>query len=66
MGGAIAVLALLAYLFLVVDGRELRGVLAQGGWVASCLYVVLAILIVAVLTSHPDVAAVSHGGAHHG
>ena len=66
MGGAIAVLALLAYLFLVIDGRELRGVLAQGGWVVSLLYVVLAVLIVAALTSHPDIAAMPHGGGHHG
>lgn len=66
MGGVFAVLALLAYLFLVVDGRELRAVLSQGGWVVSCLYIVLAVLIVAVLASHPDVAAVSHGSAHHG
>lgn len=65
-GGVFAVLALLAYFFLVIDGRELRGVLAKGGWAVSVLYVVLAIVIVAVLTSHPDVATMSHGGMHHG
>jgi len=66
MGGMFAILALLAYLFLVIDWKEMRAVLVQGGWAVSCLYIVLAILITAVLVNYPDVAAAPHGAVHHG
>lgn len=66
MGGIFAVLALLAYLFLVIDWKETRTVLAQGGWAASCFFIALAILIAAVLVNYPDATAVPHGAVHHG
>jgi hypothetical protein len=35
-------LALICYLAFLIDWKELRGVLSQGGWGAICLYVICA------------------------
>lgn len=64
MAGVFSVLGLLAYLFLLIDWKDLRGTLAKGGWVSAVLYIGLAILITAVVTSSPDVmtaAPIHHG-----
>ena len=63
MGGVLGILALLGYLFLLVDWKELRATLAAGGWGACTVYAIVTILIVAVL-SCPATAPVA--GGHHG
>ena len=54
------VLALAGYLGFLVDWRELKDVLSQGGWPSLVLYGILAILIYAVLISPAAVAVSSH------
>lgn len=63
MGGVLGILALLGYLFLLIDWKELRAVLADGGWAACTVYAVVAILIIAVLNGPAGMPA---AGGHHG
>lgn len=65
MAGLFLGIAFLAYLFLLVDWKNLRATLALGGWATACLYILLAVLITAVYTSTPEVAAMAPA-AHHG
>ncbi|HAD05303.1 MAG: hypothetical protein A2005_09670 [Desulfuromonadales bacterium GWC2_61_20] len=64
MGGTIFVLALLAYLFLAVDGKEFRGVMKQGGWAAGVFFVGLAVLLVFVVAC-PEAALMTAPAMHH-
>lgn len=64
MGGTIFVLALLAYLFLAVDGKEFRGVMKQGGWAAGVFFVGLAVLLVFVVAC-PEAALTTAPAMHH-
>jgi hypothetical protein len=54
-------LALICYLAFLIDWKELRGVLSQGGWGAICLYVVIGILICAAWVTPTVVAATEIG-----
>jgi hypothetical protein len=54
------VLAIAGYLGFLVDWRELKDVLGQGGWAALVLYVIITILIYAVLISPAAVAVSTH------
>lgn len=65
MAGLFLGIAFLAYLFLLVDWKSLRSVLAQGGWATACLYILLTVLIAAVYTSCPE-SAVMAPAVHHG
>jgi uncharacterized membrane protein YdjX (TVP38/TMEM64 family) len=56
------VLALAGYLGFLIDWKELKDVLSQGGWAALALYCVITALIYAVLVS-PAVVATT--GMHH-
>jgi hypothetical protein len=47
------------YLALMVDWSEFMGVIRQGGWGVVATYIVLTILIVAIVTSAPETAAVA-------
>lgn len=49
-------LALIGYLGFLIDWKELRGVLRQGGWAAACIYCIIAILIYAVFITPTFVA----------
>ncbi|MFA5516384.1 MAG: hypothetical protein WDA20_08865 [Desulfuromonadales bacterium] len=51
MAGTFSTLAVLAYLIFLIDWKELRAVLAQGGWGSAVIYGVLTVLIVSVLTT---------------
>lgn len=59
MTGIIFALLVLGYLVFLIDWREFRAVLAQGGWAAVAVYVVVGILIYnalvtpSVITSAP-------------
>lgn len=57
MAGVFFTLMILGYLVFLIDWRELRAVLAQGGWGAVAIYVVLIILIVNILTTPGAVQA---------
>ncbi|KIH77935.1 hypothetical protein SAMN05660860_02414 [Geoalkalibacter ferrihydriticus] len=54
MTAILIVLTVVAYLALLVDWKDLIGVLGQGGWVSIVLYVVLTAFIVVILTN-PDI-----------
>ncbi len=62
MGGVFLILGLIFYLAFLVNWKDLRNVLRQGGWAALVVYAVVAVLIVTVLAT-PDVV-VSSGGQH--
>ncbi len=64
MGGIFFVLALLAYLFLAVDGKEFRGVMKQGGWAAGVFFVGLAVLL-AFVVACPEAACNAAPAVHH-
>ena len=64
MTGLFLTLGLLAYLFLLIDWKEMRSLMAQGGWVSAALYIGLTVLIVLVLIKSPESAA--HVPVHHG
>jgi len=57
-----SILAVAGYLGFLIDWRELRDILRQGGWGAAVIYCVVGILIYAVLIT-PSVIATSAG--HH-
>lgn len=57
------VLALAGYLGFLIDWKELRNVLGQGGWAAIGFYCVIGVLLVAVLAS-PEAASVP-AAMHH-
>lgn len=65
MTGLFLSLCLLAYLFLLIDWKEMRRLMALGGWVSAVLYIGLTVLIVLVLMKSPESAAhvppVHHG-----
>lgn len=63
MTGIIFVLLVLGYLVFLIDWREFRDVLAQGGWAAIGIYVIVGILIYNVLVT-PNVVA-SAPAVHH-
>ena len=65
MTGLFLVILFLAYLFLLIDWKGLRTVLALGGWATACLYILLAVLITTVITSSPESAAMAPA-THHG
>lgn len=65
MTGLFLGIAFLAYLFLLVDWKSLRTALARGGWATACLYLLLAVLIIAVYTSSPETATMAPA-THHG
>ena len=51
MAGVFSVLLILGYLVFLVDWKELRGILAQGGWGTAVIYTIVTVLIVGVVTS---------------
>jgi hypothetical protein len=57
MAGVFSVLFLLGYLVFLVDWKELRGVLAQGGWGTAVIYGVVTVLIVSVLSNPATIGA---------
>jgi len=54
------VLALAGYFGFLVDWREFKDVLSQGGWAALVMYGIIAILIYAALISPAAVAVSAH------
>ncbi len=62
MAGVFSVLVLIGYLVFLIDWRELRGILAKGGWGTAVIYGIVTVLIVSVL-SNP--AAMSAPAVHH-
>jgi hypothetical protein len=58
MAGFLIFLAVVFYLVFMVDWKEFRGVMSQGGWAAMVFFAGLYFLIYAVLaTSSPLIAA---------
>ncbi len=51
MLGVVTALLVLCYLIFLVDWKDLRAVLAQGGWATACFLVVVTILVVGVVVS---------------
>jgi hypothetical protein len=51
MVGVVLALLVLGYLIFLIDWRDLRAILAQGGWATACFFVVVTILIVSVVVS---------------
>ncbi|MDO3378813.1 hypothetical protein [Geoalkalibacter halelectricus] len=47
-------LAVVAYLALLVDWKELIGILGQGGWASVVVYAVLTVMIIVIL-NNPDI-----------
>ncbi|PLX93810.1 MAG: hypothetical protein C0621_06840 [Desulfuromonas sp.] len=64
MPGVFLAVAVVCYLVLLIDWKEMRAVLGQGGWGAVCIYCVLTGLIYNVLTSAHSTAA-HVPAAHH-
>jgi uncharacterized membrane protein YdjX (TVP38/TMEM64 family) len=54
MAAAFVALAVIAYLVLLVDWKNLNNAISQGGWGALVLYAVITVLIVVIL-SNPDI-----------
>lgn len=57
MTGVFFALLVLGYLVFLIDWKELRGVLAQGGWGALAVYCVVGVLIGIVLVTPSAVTA---------
>lgn len=57
MAGVLFALMVLGYLVFLIDWKELRGILALGGWGTAVVYAVLIILIYSVLVAPPAVTA---------
>lgn len=65
MAGLFLGLAILAYLFLLIDWKSLRPTLALGGWATACFFFVVAIRITSIVAAPPElVTASAHGGGH--
>ena len=62
MGMAFFGLSVVLYLALVVDWKELVGVMREGGWPAIAIYFILTLLIYYVLANPAGMAA---SGGHH-
>ena len=62
MGGLFFALAALAWLLLLVDWKDLRSVLRQGGWASVAFFTVVGVLIVFAFMA-PE--TVSHAPAVH-
>jgi hypothetical protein len=62
MAGVLFALMVLGYLVFLIDWKELRAVLAQGGWGTAVFFVVVGVLIYSALVT-PHVIAASAG--HH-
>lgn len=60
MGIAFFLLSVVLYLALVVDWRELMGVLRGGGWPAVVLNLVLTLLIYIAITSPTSIISGHH------
>ncbi len=61
MGIAFFALAVVLYLALVIDWKEMMGVIREGAWPAISIYFVLALIITYILTCP---AAMTVGGGH--
>jgi hypothetical protein len=64
MGVFFGLLFVVFYLALMVDWKEFMGVVRQGGWGVIGVYIVLTIVIVGVVTSAPETAAVAPAMLH--
>ncbi len=64
MGIFFVLVAVVAYLGFFVDWKEFMGIFRLGGWATVGVYIVLTILIVGILTTTPETAAVAPA-VHH-
>jgi hypothetical protein len=56
------VLVLIFYLGFLINWKEMRDVMRQGGWATVCIYLIITVFIYAVLTA-PNTAIAT--GMHH-
>ncbi|MBE0598159.1 MAG: hypothetical protein IH614_12895 [Desulfuromonadales bacterium] len=59
MAGVFFALMVIAYLVFLIDWKELRDVLAQGGWASVVVYGIVGVLIAITLAS-PSAGPVMH------
>ena len=57
MAGVFVALAVLGYFVFLIDWKELREVLALGGWGSVVIYGIITVCIISVLNSAPAVTA---------
>jgi hypothetical protein len=57
MAGLFVFLALIFYAGYLIDWKEVRAVLSQGGWATAVIHVVLIAIIVSILSSPAAVTA---------
>lgn len=60
MAGVFFALLVIAYLVFLIDWKELRGVLAQGGWASLVAYGIVGVLIAVALASPSAGPAMHH------
>lgn len=60
MTGIVFALLALGYLVFLIDWKELRAVLAQGGWATVGIYIVVGVLIFNALTAPAAIAPAIH------